>query len=51
MSTTTLEHDARTAHDTTLPDAARVDHARVDYASLAPGALRAQFGVEAYVRA
>ena len=45
MSTTTLAHDARTAHDTTPSDTARVDYAR-----LAPGALRAQYGVEAYVR-
>ena len=43
--TTTLEHDASTLHDTTPPA-----EARLDYARLAPGALRAQYGLEAYVR-
>jgi AhpD family alkylhydroperoxidase len=43
--TTTLERDASTLHDTTPPA-----EARLDYARLAPGALRAQHGLEAYVR-
>lgn len=37
------EAAAETAHDGHAP--------RIDYARLAPGAVRAQFGVEAYVRA
>ena len=43
--TTTMEHEP-TLQDT--PDAAA---ARPDYAKLAPGAMRAQYGLEAYVRA
>ena len=45
--TTTMEREttATTVHDTTGGDAARLDYAR-----LAPGALRAQYGIEAYVR-
>ena len=42
--TTTMAHDTM-AHDTTTAGPARPDWTR-----LAPGALRAQFGVEAYVR-
>jgi AhpD family alkylhydroperoxidase len=43
--TTTMEPDAAAPHDTTHAAEARMDWARV-----APGAMRAQFGVEAYVR-
>ena len=43
--TTTMEHES-TLQDTTVAGAARPD-----YATLAPGAVRAQYGLEAYVRA
>ena len=43
--TTTMEPGTAAPHDTTSAAEARLDWARV-----APGAMRAQFGVEAYVR-
>ena len=43
--TTTREHES------TLQDTTTATAARPDYAKLAPGAMRAQYGLEAYVRA